>query len=417
MLKSDTPNHGHRALTGIAMRSFRSSVAGALLAAAGFASFASKDLPPAFVSGNMRLSTSMFGSGASGGDELHGLYANKNWPELVQKISQKGWYSNLYYYYLGQAAEDLGLKETAVIYYRLAISESANNSCRGILFYPNACQGIDVPTLATESVDKILSSRTEIVKKIISGSRVAGKRSWDIGAGPLIEVEAARQPKSILEVVDGGARSATGSVTRGKFESDKDYEARVANEAVLLFSTRLNLSNGSNCTSSYDHSASTYSIRCNLLSGIGDRIRSQGQTFVLANSFDAREIKRELMSTYSVTTQQESLWIADFKLSAREAETLDSDLMIAIEGIIESVESICGLCEDRKRLDRIDSISESLSGLKGDRRTVLSAWRQDAFKTGSVLEDWTHKIKMSNVLRVFVFRGSDRRLLHEETFN
>ena len=69
------------------------------------------------------------------------IKANKeeNWDDLVNLVIKSGFRENVNYFYLGLAAENTGLLEAALTYYRLALTESAR--CSSFL---GTCNGIKV---------------------------------------------------------------------------------------------------------------------------------------------------------------------------------------------------------------------------------------------------------------------------------
>lgn len=90
-------------------------------------------------------------------DDLHGLYEEKRWNELVFKIVQIKSDEDILYYYLGYAAEMLGHYKAAESYYKRGLS-SKNNCGAGL----NVCKGIDLPgefSLRIQEVErKLLTS-------------------------------------------------------------------------------------------------------------------------------------------------------------------------------------------------------------------------------------------------------------------
>jgi hypothetical protein len=77
-----------------------------------------------FLQGKVRLTCDGFFCASSAGLNLNGLanlYAKEKWQELADKIIDIGYQNDLYYFYLGRAAEELRSIESAKIYYNLAI--------------------------------------------------------------------------------------------------------------------------------------------------------------------------------------------------------------------------------------------------------------------------------------------------------
>lgn len=120
------------------------------------ATFSDKGVEEQFRQGALRLKYSMFGKGVSGGAELNRLYAEKRWPELVEGVLGKQFVSDLYYFYLGAAAEGLGHGDAALGYYQLALAAHRNGvRCSAAL---DSCRGIGMP--------ETLLSRMEVLRNV-----------------------------------------------------------------------------------------------------------------------------------------------------------------------------------------------------------------------------------------------------------
>ena len=120
------------------------------------ATLSDKGVEEQFRQGALRLKYSMFGKGVSGGAELNRLYAEKRWPELVEGVLGKQFVSDLYYFYLGAAAEGLGHGDAALGYYQLALAANRNGDrCSAAL---DSCRGIGMP--------ETLLSRMEVLRNV-----------------------------------------------------------------------------------------------------------------------------------------------------------------------------------------------------------------------------------------------------------
>ena len=71
--------------------------------------------------------------------EIKGLYNDGLWRELAMRVIKIGHQSELSYFYLGRAAEEMGYLTAAENYYKLSITSL---KCAGFL---NVCNGIDLP--------------------------------------------------------------------------------------------------------------------------------------------------------------------------------------------------------------------------------------------------------------------------------
>lgn len=93
------------------------------------------------------------GTWASARSKAAGLYRNQLWADLAAEVVRVGYGSDLTYFYLARAAEGLGRKPAAEIYYRLSMA--AGNKCDGLLL--NRCDGIDVPVQALAGLRRVQS--------------------------------------------------------------------------------------------------------------------------------------------------------------------------------------------------------------------------------------------------------------------
>ena len=104
--------------------------------------------PTPFSKGETRLSSSMFGQGVAGGARLNELYNERKWNELVEGVLSKKFVSDLYYFYLGRAAEEQGFFDAAIIYYSLSIGANASGDTCNFGF--DSCRGISIPSYVVE---------------------------------------------------------------------------------------------------------------------------------------------------------------------------------------------------------------------------------------------------------------------------
>lgn len=93
------------------------------------------------------------GTWAGARSKAAGLYRNQLWADLAAEVVRVGYGSDLTYFYLARAAEGLGRKAAAEIYYRLAMA--AGNKCDGLLL--NHCDGIDVAAQALAGLRRVQS--------------------------------------------------------------------------------------------------------------------------------------------------------------------------------------------------------------------------------------------------------------------
>lgn len=105
-----------------------------------------------FRNGSARLTCEISCAIAAGANSERAarFLATGMWPELAAITVKVGHLSDLAYYYLGRAAEGMGLLPAAGVYYDLAIRE--RYKCNGVF---NNCGGLDVPSLATAGVSRV----------------------------------------------------------------------------------------------------------------------------------------------------------------------------------------------------------------------------------------------------------------------
>lgn len=82
--------------------------------------------------------------------ELLMLYRSERWEQLAKSGLENGHSVDLNYYYLGRAAEGLGLNKAAKTYYLSAVNNG--HKCDGFV---NNCDGLDVPKLSKARLSNI----------------------------------------------------------------------------------------------------------------------------------------------------------------------------------------------------------------------------------------------------------------------
>lgn len=134
--------------------------------------------------GTLRLKHSLFGKGISRGAELNRLYNEKQMPELVEAVVGTQFVSDLYYFYLGAAAESLGYPDAATTYYQLALAMYRNGDKCSFGF--DSCYTVPMPGAVTERIDALKNAeipRDKVLKVLTSqGAPAQGVRVDSAGS-------------------------------------------------------------------------------------------------------------------------------------------------------------------------------------------------------------------------------------------
>jgi hypothetical protein len=256
------------------------------------------------------------------------------------------------------------------------------------------------------------------------GSDVTKQKRWAIDSGPALSEIVLSQPLSIADFIAQKQASTSANFSRDKFETDEEYEARSKRLSEVFFFVGLPFKDGG-CSSQFIHAEALYKVKCNFSSSTYSlaAYKSDGGTFVLSNAFDQRSVKRVQSNVVQMPIAFE--WDAEFRLDRDAARFLENDLAI---GFLSSdkikMRSTCGLCDSRDAQDssermrkNLNDLSESLSAVTGRRSSrstytpTSPGWKDDAFREGAVLEDWTHSIDGEQIKSVVIFRKSDKKVL------
>lgn len=351
-----------------------------------------------FYSGQIRLSKSFFDSSAFGRDELRDAYKNGEWIKLVNLVLSKRAAWDTYYFYLGRAAEELGHKKAAITYYDLAINSDRYKKCN-VSSMINLCDGFTFPRDAQSRRDALASKGRE--------------KTYPIGTGPTLQELITLTPKGIDEI---SKMPDQFNFAKSKFETDEEFSKRAENTPQSYFlAANLDTNRKNECESTYNHATSTYEIiACQAFSSKIPTLTktTSGDPFTLANAFDKRVIAREIHNTYYLLHNQ--TWNATYKITREEAKKIDSDLAIGIVFSKKLTSSECPICKSREALDATNDLVQALADFKGKPLTSNNnGWRDDAFKTGVLVEYWNHFIKPDGANKFVVFRKSDLRVIYE----
>lgn len=92
-------------------------------------------------------------SGRSG--RLRALDASRDWETLAREVLDVGHSEDIAWYYLGRAAEGLGLREPARTYYRHAahLAQRKETHCKGL--FSDTCNGVSLPDAAEAALARL----------------------------------------------------------------------------------------------------------------------------------------------------------------------------------------------------------------------------------------------------------------------
>lgn len=274
-------------------------------------------------------------------------------------------------------------------------------------------------TAYTFETEKIDTYHRILTVKLISTSngKASPIKTWSLNDGPSLDSYISKKPIPISELTQ---LNSINLPERGKFESDEQYKNRKENALSIVISAPIPINNEKICPTSYDHKTGIYSVRgCLVFSDKGylSTKSENGPSFTLANAFDSRQIRKVLTNTYSMVNSPGFIWSADFKISPQEAEILDADLMSAIEVQSIRLMSTCKICESRKAEDALSGIISSAGTLTGKSISNLNVWKNDAFKSGVLEEEWDYTVEPKNIYKYYIYRKSDQRVLFEMLVN
>lgn len=339
----------------------------------------------------------MFGKGISGTADLKRLYDDKKWEELVDGVVSKRFVVNTYYFYLGAAAEGMGYPEAAHKYYEMAAKTT--EKCSDYQTWTDTCVGFKFPG---DALNKM------------AGLRMKGEeKNWLPGQGPTVSELLGM---TTLPIEDLPKLRPGSLVTRDKFETDEEYQARVDQlKKGLLVVAPLETRDGRHCETTYDHAAGEYKIsKCVALVGKSPLVSRnfEGDSIRLSNMMDSREIKRLVSEDYYIASS--FTWSQAIKLSREEAKKIDGDLMVGVVSKEFSTSKKCSSCDAREMSESLNQLANSAAALnnKSNGESYTAAWKKTAFLKGEINDNWVFTIKPAKIERVIVYRRSDARVLY-----
>jgi hypothetical protein len=248
--------------------------------------------------------------------------------------------------------------------------------------------------------------------KLTALGSTSGVMTYPLGTGPTLMERTGLQPTDMPDLFASG----TVDQTRGKFETYEEYQKRQATTKRRLIAGKIRTNDPQTCNTSYDHSAKKYLVdQCPIFQTdvAVSILKEEGQPLLLSNAFDSRSITRRVEKRYAFKNIDGFIWTAEFELQPREAQALETELMAAVEVEGLSVQGSCTSCLERDASDRRISAIESLGALSDRTTPRLTGWRDRAFKTGVVDDLWIYQASAEKVVRYFVYRKSDKKIIFE----
>ncbi len=245
---------------------------------------------------------------------------------------------------------------------------------------------------------------------------------WDLQAAPRLSELISTRLINIQDLINYSRKPLPETVNRDKFETDQEYADRVKQSRSTLFFIDLPVNDDRKCKTDFRHQENLYRVNCRF-SPSSNQIsffQSIAEPIVLSNAYDRRTINRILQNRVFLAISFE--WSAEFKVDRNFARQLESDLAIGFfstSGV--KVQASCSLCESRDRqdaqqrvLENLNTMNESLSALRNRAPTYTAPaknWKDDAFRQGQILEDWSYSIDDKAITDILIFRKSDQRVL------
>lgn len=370
-----------------------------------------QQLTEKFLDGELRLSYSFFGQGASGATKAKLLYDAKKWQELAIYVADQGSVLDIYYFYLGKAAEGLNRPKAAEAYYRLALESVRSDGCASVAIY-NPCQGIDV---------------TKEARVALADLTALEPQAWVFYSwvdAPKVSDVLRHAPIRVTDLV----KAPTVEPTKGRFETDDEFAARSANRSGTVVGFRLNTSSDSNCKTKYSHSEGTYYFsRCVAVTPNSpvDTVIETVEPIRLSNAYDSRLVTRKIITRYIFKIRL----AVDGKLAISRdlAEQLDADLMVGLVIDGHKLESSCLPCEERKEDDKreknikeLNSLTESVSALNNKRSSAQIAfsggWKERAFRDGEITDEWSINIAPEKIRSAYIYSPKFNKIIAKLTY-
>lgn len=255
-------------------------------------------------------------------------------------------------------------------------------------------------------------------------AKIDQQKRWELNKGPNLSEVTSAEPIHISEFLKQSRSLKISKGVREKFETDAEFNERMKKNRSNFIYVDLPMNNELKCKSEYQHTESLYKVACNI-NGDGGPLSTfnyTGESFILSNAYDKREISKNMNNVVFVPIDFE--WLAEFKIDRNMARSLDKDMAIGFlsDDQIE-VKSSCDLCDSRMRQDanaktieNLNEISESLSVITNRRRSYTpppKSWKDDAFREGSIIEDWKHVIGTDSIKSIVIFRKSDKSIIFQ----
>ncbi|WP_271410043.1 hypothetical protein [Pseudomonas sp. Q1-7] len=274
-----------------------------------------RDVYGTFSRGEVRMRCGIgcaFSWGANRRD-VEGLYQNQLWRDLAVKVSTINIELDISYFYLGRAAEGVGLNDAAVTYYRL--SKATTQKCSG-----DMCQGISVP-------EEVASGLKRVAPELSVGEGAAVDNK-PVQVAQTSEIAAIKKvPEQVVAVSSIDASAIT--VKYDEFTKSTTYNGKIIQEKSLRGEPYNVVLSG--LVASKSSTGTGYSL-VTLSSYEGKKYRHyRSATDISGESLPITSVDRNVECRSSTCFLRESMAIV-FSREALEART-SSGIRIRLEGL------------------------------------------------------------------------------------
>lgn len=163
-----------------------------------------RELNGEFISGraNLDCTVSCTFSWMFARQEMISLYDSQKWQDLAEKVMEIGFKQDLAYYFLGRAAEGLGYKLSALVYYEKAkeLYYTPGYNC----YESGSCRGFDLSSMIPERIAGIQSinnpQKNQTASNITTASEEVKPNNPPLSNEEILELKSIFHAKNICEM-------------------------------------------------------------------------------------------------------------------------------------------------------------------------------------------------------------------------